>query len=45
MMKLVLGDKIIVKINFLYLLNYQAISLQIINIEVRLGDSDKLQLQ
>jgi hypothetical protein len=44
MVKLVLGDKIILKINFLYRFNYQTCSLKINNIEVRLSDN-KLQLQ
>jgi hypothetical protein len=44
MVKLVLGDKIILKTNFLYRFNYQAFSLEIINTQVRLSD-DKLLLQ
>ena len=39
MVKLVFGDKIILKINFLYRVNYQAFSLQVIIIEVRLSDN------
>jgi hypothetical protein len=45
MVKLVFVDKIILKINILYRFNYQVFSLQIINIEVRLSDNDRLLLQ
>jgi hypothetical protein len=44
MVKLVFADKIILKINFVYLFNYQAFSLRIINIEVGLSDNDMLEL-